>query len=153
MRMIRSGKQRAAAEYADAVTPAHNGRRINILSPCVRARESPRSWRTVCYSGCLTKSTLQYSCVHTRLTCSHAPPRGGRPTVIFRLDIQLGIDKQTNRQNSGRRVILISNHFRRQKRAAELRVFVQTTLRERVQGCAFSVGFRFNDSLSDGFSG
>jgi len=125
------------------VVSAHNGRRINILLPC--ARESSR--KTVCYSGCLTKIYATAMIFRVSYPAYLCPS----PTVIFRLDIWLGIDKQTNRQNSGRRsVILISNHFRQQKRRAALDCVcldnitnVYKDMRRR---------FRFNDNCSDGFA-
>lgn len=88
-------------------------RRIDILLPCARV-VSAASRKTVCYSGCLTK--FSPAMIFVYLSGLPARVQRGRP-VIFRLDMQLGIDKQTNHQNSGRRgAILISSHFRQAER-------------------------------------
>lgn len=89
-------------------------RGINILLPCSTTSRLGRSRKRLLFRlPHKILCGLWYSaCLTTTCTCTHAP----RSTVTFRLDMQLGIDKQTNRQNSGRHgAILIPRHFRRGK--------------------------------------
>lgn len=104
---------RLDVEYADA----RRATGIGLIFFWRRASARVAAKNRLLFRLHLTKIHAGYD-----IPCIPSPPvpvHMHQPTVIFRLDMRLGIDKQTYRQNSGRRgVILISNRFRRQKRTS-----------------------------------